>query len=157
MEQMRAQILEERSSFPAELNLQAWLRHTALPVFIPSTRLWLRTSFHRPIPVFRHSPPALSLYFLLFSLSQTFGSFFASYSPSLWLLFTASFPSLPIFDSLTTLLPSLSFYTFSTGGPPIPTPSRLPVVQSVGGWGQALEVSIVILCVLMSLVLIVCS
>lgn len=62
--------------FSGRVKSQAWLSHTALPVFIPRTRIWLQTTTH-PLtlflfPSFRHLahpcfPPPSSFYWISFT------------------------------------------------------------------------------------------
>lgn len=129
----------KRRLFSGRVESQAWLWHTALPVFIPSTLLWLLTSFKAS------NEPTSSL---ALSLPDVFGSPLSSPSSS---------PSsiqylLPLAVSSWVFLPSLFLSSALSG-----LFSSLPVAQRGVGSGQGLQVSMVILCVLMSLVLTVCS
>lgn len=87
-----ADLKGKRSSFPAELNLVAWLRHTALPVFIPSAQLWLLTSFNQPTNQPKASEPCnppVRSFSLILSLS---------FSLTSWLT-----PLFPLFIFLTLI------------------------------------------------------
>lgn len=132
---------KKRQLFSGRVESQAWLQHTALPVFIPSTMLWLLTSFkaaNEPAHSSSHSfaPPP-----------WRFGSPFSLPPLHLHLLFIPSFLWL-------LLIPEFSYLHFFFHWPFF---SSLPVAQRGVGSDQGLQVSIVTLCVLVSLVLTMCS
>lgn len=125
---------------------QAWLPHTALPVFIPSTRLWLQTSFNQPLPP---NPTTHPFPLFLFPSFRQLAHPWFHPSSFYWISFTSFHPlALSVFD-----FPYLRFHFISPVGL---FSCSLPVVHRGVGQTQGLQVSIVILCVLMSLVLTVC-
>lgn len=142
-EKMRVQIWWEkkRQLFSGRVESQAWLQHSALPVFILSTMLWLSTSFKVA------NEPAHSSSCSFAPPPWCFGSPFSLPPLRLHLLFIPSFLWLP-------LIPEFSYLHFFFHGPFF---SSLPVAQWGVGSDQGLQVSIVTLCVLMSLVLTMCS
>lgn len=113
-----ADLRGEKELFSGRVESWAWLRHTALPVFIPITCLWLLTSFNQPMPRNPTSTRSLFFSYSLFQFLWRFGSPLSSPSSSFWLSFTTSFlwfsPTLSSF--LTYTLCALLF-------------SSLPVAQ----------------------------
>lgn len=72
---MRVQIWGEKERFSGRVESQAWLQHTTLPVFIPSTRLWLLTNFDRPMPLNPTTHPHTLFLSLTFWLTAIFPLF----------------------------------------------------------------------------------
>lgn len=130
---------KKQQFFSGRVESQAWLQHTALPVFTPSTTPWISARLHGwPVSLRRSLHPlTFWLSLSLFPLSPP--SFLSP--PPLLLLALIHF---------AVFLPPLSLLAFS--------PSSIFRWRGrVAGPDQSLGVSIAILCVRMSLVLTMCS